>query len=359
MSSQNDIPAVTMANTKKEMVEAYMAAKKKLQAQEKVLLNAEQTRKQMEAKLAEATADAQASQDPLQRLASLRSDISKELTELADRFEEEIDAYNKIKIAVRSKQEELDTIYGVETAASDLAALIEVQQERKEAFETEMANRRTAFEVEMQEALDEWEKEKTVREQEAKELAESIAKQRKREKEEFEYGYAREKSQKKTALEDELQTVEKDILRKRESFERESSQRKSELDIREEDIAKRENEMATLRKEVDTFPSRIEAAVEKAVDDITTRLTQDFEKDKALMESMSDGEKNVLKSRIESLETLVKNQTDQIGDLSRGRESAYEKVQDIANRAVDAAKREIISVPVISHASVSDEDRKS
>lgn len=360
MIHQNDIPPVTMANTKKDMMEAYEAMKQQLQAQEKDLLNAEKSRKQMEKKLAATTADAQAAQDPLQRLSSLRSDISKELTILAERFEQEIDSYHKIKVAVKTKQEELDTIYGVESAASDLAALIEAQQAKKEAFETEMVNRRSVFELEMQETRSEWEKEKAAREQEAKEIADSIKKQRQREKEEFEYAFERDKEQRKNTLEDALQAVEKDIAKKREDFEQEYIQRKNGLDIREEAITKLENEMAALQKEVDTFSKRLEAAVAKAVEDTTTRLTHDFEKDKALMESRFEGGKNVLSGKIESLETLVKSQATQIADFAKRHELAYEKVQDIANRAVAAAKREVIAVPVTNRSfSASDEDRKS
>lgn len=359
MPNSKDIPVVTMANTKKEMIEAYTSAKKHLQAQEKELLNAEKTRRQMAEKLAEATADAQASQDPLQRLSILRSDISKELTALADRFEEETDAYNAIKATVKAKQEELDTIYGVETAASDLAALIEAQQARKEAFESDMASRQAVFESEMQEALDEWEKEKSAREQEIKESSQSIAKQRQREKEEFEYTFAREKEQKVNALRDELETAEKEVSTKRGDFEQQMMQRKQALDGREEEIVRREKDMAALQQEVDTFPSRLEAAADKAVNDISERLTHDFEKDKALMESRFEGEKNVLSSKIESLEKLVKSQADQVADLMKGHEHAYEKVQDIANRAIAAAKREIISVPVTTRSSSpADEDRK-
>lgn len=360
MTDQNDIPTVTMTNTKKDMIEAYEAMKQKLHAQEKELLNAEKTRKQMEKKLAEATADAQASQDPLQRFSNLRSDISKELTGLAERFEQEIDAYSKIKAAAKAKQEELDTIYGVESAASDLAALIEAQQAKKKDFETDMATRRAAFESEIKGARAEWEKEKAAHEQEAKELAGSIKKQRQREKEEFEYAFAREKEQRENALEDDLQTITKDISKKREDFEQEYNHRKNELDIREEDIAKREKEIAVLQKEVDTFPKRLETAVEKAVEDTTARLTHDFEKDKALMESRFEGEKNVFSSKIESLEKLVEGQAAQIADLAKRHEHAYEKVQDIANRAVAAAKREFISIPVTTQSSsASDADRKS
>jgi len=360
MTDKNDIPTVTMTNTKKDMIEAYEVMKQKLHAQEKELLNAEKTRKQMEKKLAEATADAQASQDPLQRFSNLRSDISKELTALAERFEQEIDAYSKIKAAAKAKQEELDTIYGVESAASDLAALIEAQQAKKKDFETDMATRRAAFESEIKEARAEWEKEKADHEQEAKELADSIKKQRQREKEEFEYAFAREKEQRKNALEDDLQTIARDISKKREDFEQEYNHRKNELDMREEDIAKREKEIDALQKEVDTFPKRFETSVEKAVEDTTARLTHDFEKDKALMESRFEGEKNVFSSKIEYLEKLVEGQAAQIADLAKRHEHAYEKVQDIANRAVAAAKREFISIPVTTQSSsASDVDRKS
>jgi len=358
MTDQNDAPIVTMANTKKEMIEAYEAMKEQLQTQERELLNADKTRKQMEKKIAAATADVQASQDPLQRLSNLRSDISKELTALAEQFEQEIDAYSKIKAAVKAKQEELDTIYGVETAASDLAALIEAQQAKRKTFEAEMADHRAVFESEIQTAKASWEKENTDRDLAAKEITDAIKKQRQREKEEFEYAFAREKDQRKNVLEDELQAIEKDISKKREDFGQEYSQRKNELDVREEAIAKCEQEMAALQKEVDTFPKRIEAAVEKAGKDTITRLTHDFEKDKALMESRFEGEKNVLVSKIESLEKLVESQAAQIADLSRRHEHAYEKVQDIANRAVAASKREFISVPMAgrSSSSSSDED---
>ena len=57
-----------------------------------------------------------------------------------------------------------------------------------------------------------------------------------------------------------------------------------------------------------------------------------------------EGEKNVLLSKIESLEKLVQAREVQIGELSKRNKQAYEKVRDIANRAVAAAKREYISV---------------
>ncbi|MBW2154765.1 MAG: hypothetical protein JRH18_24275 [Deltaproteobacteria bacterium] len=349
MPDSNEIPSVTMANTKKEMLEAYQTVKNRLREREKELLNAQKARKQMEKQVAAATAEAEAAQDPLQRLHDLRGAFSRELVELAERFEKEIDTYRKIQAAVKTKQEELKTIYEVETAASDLAALIEAQQVKKDQFDQEMKSRRAAFEEEMREARAKWDREKEQREQGAKEQAELIRKQRQREKEEYEYAFAREKEQRKNALEDELRAIEKEIEQKRKDFEQEFQQKKAELDSREEIISKQEQEMEALKKEVEKFPLELEKKVKEAVDASTERLSSDFQKTKALMEAKFEGEKNVLLSKIESLEKLVKAQAAQITELSRKHEQAYEKVQDIANRAVAAAKREVIPVAATSH----------
>jgi hypothetical protein len=64
------------------------------------------------------------------------------------------------------------------------------------------------------------------------------------------------------------------------------------------------------------------------------------------MESRYQGEKNVLAGKIEAMENIVASQSRQITDLLKKQEQAYEKVQDIANRAVAASKRE--SYPVYS-----------
>jgi hypothetical protein len=345
MSDQIETTQLTMSNTKKEMMDAYLAVKQQLKAKEKQVLDAEKARKQIENQMAETTAETQISQSPLQRLHDLRGSISRELTSLAERFEVELDTYAKIGTAVKNKQEELKTIYGVETAASDLAALIEAHQAEKEKFSSEMSKKREAFGEEMEELRDKWDREKSEHDQQVKEQADAIKKQRQREKEEYEYAFTREKEQKANKLLDELQTLEKEIGEKRKVFEDEIIRRKTELDARETAIIKREAEIANLEKEVETFPKRLEDQIKKAVTETTERITSDFKKGEALLNAKFDGERNVLVSKIEALEKLVKSQETQLADLSRKSEQAYEKVQDIANRAVSSARREYITIP--------------
>ncbi|RJQ78703.1 MAG: hypothetical protein C4519_11955 [Desulfobacteraceae bacterium] len=358
MTDLTDIPDVSMVNTKKELLEAYQAAKKKAESLSKDLLDAEKARKRMEKHVAASAADEQVSQDPIKRLHDLRGAISRELNELAERFETEIDTYRKIQTAIETKKEELQTIYEVETAASDLAALIDAQRLKKEAFEQSMENQKTAFEAQMQEMRTNWQREKTDHERQVKEAAEALNKQRQREKEEYVYAFAREKEQRKNALTDELQALEKEIAAKRTEFEQEAQQRTAGLDAREETLSRQENEVTSLRKEVEGFPKRSEATVQAAVTETMERLTREFKSDKVLMEVRSEGEKNVLLGKIDALEKMVASQAAQIIDMSKKNEMAYEKVQDIANRAVTAARRENYSVPA-SHSTAAVRDNKN
>lgn len=345
MTDPADLPSVSMANTKKELLEAYEIAKKHFDSQSKDLLDAEKARKRLEKRAAAATADAQAAQDPVKRLQDLRGSISRELGDLAERFENEIDTYRKIQSAIETKQAELDTIYEVETSASDLAALIDAQRVKKEQFDQEMAAQKAGFETEMQELRAKWQRETSDHDQQVNEQKEILKKQRQREKEEYEYAFTREKAQRKNALEDELAALEKEIAAKRSNFEGSVQERTAALDAREESLAVREKEIDGLQKEVDGFPKRLDVAVQKAVADTTKQLTQNFENDKALMQARFDGEKNVLAGKIEALEKMVVSQESQIGDLSKKSELAYEKVQDIANKAVTASRRDSYAPP--------------
>jgi len=124
-------------------------------------------------------------------------------------------------------------------------------------------------------------------------------------------------------------------------------------------VTKREKEMTTLNEEVEAFPQRLEDKVQAAVKETTEKLTTDFEKSKELLEAKFAGEKNVLSSKIESLQSVVKTQELQIAELSKRNEQAYEKVQDIANRAVAGAKREYISVPTNSQGTGSQPEKQN
>ncbi|MEI6211756.1 MAG: hypothetical protein WCR06_09045 [bacterium] len=50
-----------------------------------------------------------------------------------------------------------------------------------------------------------------------------------------------------------------------------------------------------------------------------------------------EGERNVLNARLDSLQATVKHQAEQIAQLTQQHELAYEKVQNIAVRAIEGS----------------------
>ena len=106
MNDQIDLPTVSMANTKKELLDAYEEAKKRFENLGKDLLDAEKARKRMEKQLATATADAQAAQDPVARLHDLRGAISRDSATWRNALKRNRNL-SKIQTAIETKQAEL------------------------------------------------------------------------------------------------------------------------------------------------------------------------------------------------------------------------------------------------------------
>ncbi|MCK5805610.1 MAG: hypothetical protein KAI66_22450 [Lentisphaeria bacterium] len=356
-TSDADVPEVTMSNTKKDLLEAYQVAKAALDKQRESLLKAEEARALAEEQAALATADAQTQEDPVRRLHELRTDVGRTFSELAEKLEDEIETYERVKTAALVKQEELRQLYDIEAAAADLAALIEAQAASKEQFETDMARRKeqledelagkkTEIEADIAVTRADWQEEKTRYQAQTDDEHTETEKARKRDEEEYAYALEREREQRHDTLKDELATLEKEILSKREAFEREAIAKDTALQLREDTVTESEEELSRLRTKVEAFPAELAAAIQSTADETTARLNSVFESSEALIKAQFAGEKNVLLSKIESLEAQTTAQRAQLEELAVKQDNAYEKVQDIANRAVDAARREIVTVPV-------------
>lgn len=111
--------------------------------------------------------------------------------------------------------------------------------------------------------------------------------------------------------------------------------RKEELTRREETIAEKENELNELRARAAAHPKEMEAAVNKATKEATERINLGAKTREELMKKDFDGQRNVFLTQIDSFEKTVKEQGNQISKLSQQLEKAYQKVQDIALKAVD------------------------
>jgi len=189
---------------------------------------------------------------------------------------------------------------------------------------------REELDEEIEKGRAEWEMEQKQREAEAKEREAAEQKRREREKEEYRYASAREQQQAKDRFADEMATAQKALAEQKAASERELSER-------ERNVKAGETEVAGLRQRVEAFPKDLESAVAKAVKESTGRVQQDATAREELLKREFAGERNVLSTRIASLEKTVAEQNEQVARLLTQSEKAYGQVQEIAVRAIEGS----------------------
>jgi hypothetical protein len=334
-SIETESPDISMSNTKKEMLQAYESLREKLEKQSEMALKPEQTQQaKKEEKVIAAVEKATESNDVTRRVYDLKDEIGRFLADMATKIEKEKERYNEIKQAVEIRNNELKDIYEIEKAAHSLAALLEAQKQKKLESETEMEQRKNEIEDEILNTKINWEKEKQQYVQQQKEQKTEVEKIRKREKEEFEYEFNRDKEIKKQQLNDEIESLNKQLQEQKDAFDKETAQRESELQHRENTVTEREKYMDTLQSKVDSFPVELEKQILQAVAETAEKIKNDAKKNEEILVKGFEGEKNVLTTKIQALEKLAANQQKQLETLSGQMDNAYGKVQEIAMKAV-------------------------
>lgn len=287
---------------------------------------------QRAAQAAIASADALTLENVVKDITQLRSSVGKTLSQIAESLEAEVDKYQQVKKAISLKDKELAEIYDIQKQAVSLAALIEAQQGKREEFEAETAREREELEKEIAQTRAQWEEERKGREADAKEQQAVDAKRRTREQDEYQYKTTREQQLARDQFADEKAKLEREIALRREQLERE-------LGEREAAIAAREKELTDLRERVARFPADQDAAIAKAVKETLAHEQAESGGKAELLKREFAGEKNVQAARIAGMEATIKDQAEQIKQLTAKLEKAYGQVQEVAVRAIEGASQ--------------------
>ncbi|MBW2108951.1 MAG: hypothetical protein JRI36_09840 [Deltaproteobacteria bacterium] len=321
---------ITMANTKQEMLKAYNSLLQQLQEKKEGELRPEETLEKKKKKEVVAIADSISAEGVATAIGNLRAEIGRMLTQISDRMEEQVGKFKSIQKAIEFKEKELEEVYEIERAAATLAALIESQNEKRKTFKAEMEAEKEQLEAEIETLRAQWDQEKREHEVRVKEQRTEEKKRREREQEEFAYNFEREQQLARDKFEDERAKSEREIALKKEQMGKELAERAQAL-------SEKEKELEDLKRQVAGFPKNLELSVGKAVKDTAERLKAEAKTREELLTKEFDGERNVLTARIESLQDTVKKQGQQIAKLSEQLEMAYQKVQDIAVKAIEGS----------------------
>ena len=326
MKNNAEAKKLSMSNTKKEMLAAYNEVVARLEEKSKAELKPEKQIEERHANKAVEVAEAASAEGALQQISNLKSEIGKMLSQLSEKLEKEVSEYNAVKEAIHVKDRELREIYDIERSAASLAALIEAQDQKKQEFEAEMSARRKELEDQILENRLRYENEKHQFKTEIEEMKAAEKRRREREKEEYQYSFEREQKLAREMFEDEKTKLEREV-----------QLRSEDIDQREKAIAAKEEELAELRSKLESFPEEKEAAVNEAIKETTERMQAEARNREEFLAKEFEGERNVLKTRIEVLEKTISEQSVQMATLLQQLQKSYGQVEGIALKAVESS----------------------
>lgn len=330
MDEKKEQKKLAMTNTKQEMIQAYNTILKQLEEKQAGELRPEKKIEEKKTREAVQVAASLTTESVGKEIAELKLEIGRTLTRISDQLEGEVNRFVAIRSAITAKEKELQELYEIEKTAMSLAALIESQNQKRQEFAAEMENKKEILRQEIDTTRGAWEKEQEDYDAGVKERDAAEKKRQAREKEEFEYTFKREQKLATDRFTYEKAKLEKELKDKKEQLE-------NELKSREAAIAEREAELNDLRKRTAQFPKELETAVGRAVKEISERLLLEAKTKEELLKKEADGERNVFKARLESLEKTAKEQGERITVMTKQLEAAYQKVQDIAIKTVEGS----------------------
>lgn len=322
----------TDKNTKQEMLEALGVLQKQLDEQRASSLNPERKLEEKRVEEAVRTASDLSPEGIDRGIGNLKAEIGRMLSQLAEQLAAETNKFAQVQKAIAAKEKDLQELYGIEKAATTLAALIEAQNQKRREFETELAEQKAELAAEIDQTRLEWEKEHKAHDLELKERDITEKKAREREKEEFAYGFKRDQQSWRDQFNDEKTKLEKDLQLKKETSAKDLAER-------EKTIVDREKELIELRARAAAFPKELETAVAKSLKDATEKLQLEARNKEQLLAKEFEGKQNVLTTRIASLEAMLKEQSDQLARATKQLELAYQKVQEIAEKAIEGSSQ--------------------
>ena len=328
MDGKKEHKKLTLTNTKQEMLQAYSVLLKELEARHESELKPEKKLDEKKNREAVQVAESLTAEGVGKDIAILKVEIGRTLTGISDRLESEVSRFIAIRNAIVAKEKELAELYEIEKSAMTLAALIEVQNQKRQEFTTEMEEKKESLRKDIETTRAAWKKEQEEHDAAVKERDAAEKKRQVREKEEFDYAFKREQQAAADRFSYEKAKLEKELKDKKEQMEQE-------LSVREAAIATKEAELNDLRKQAAQHPKDLETSVARAVKETSERLLMEAKSREELLKKEAEGQSNVFKARIESMEKTMKEQTERITALTKQLEAAYQKVQDIALKTVE------------------------
>lgn len=305
---------ITMKSTKQEIMEAYEEAMKKIAESES------------------------GKDDPV---AAAKAENDKKIIESAQMIVEDnilnpviIERYENLKTAIEMKNKELQELYGIETKANSLVAMINAYKDKEielkdkyNARTKELDDEFTKKELILKEEIASLEKSKedliNKIQNESNELTKSLNKKHKREEEEYEYNLKRSRKVENDRWEDEKAAREKEL-----------TEREAAVKADEAELADRTSYIEELEKKVEEIPELIQDAKDKAFADGKAKADKSNAFEVRALKQQNDYNTQILDDKVDRLYSEVDSLKAEKANLQAKLDDAYAQMRELAAETV-------------------------
>jgi colicin import membrane protein len=241
-------------------------------------------------------------------VAAVQVEVQKALASVSAQLTAQLQVLQEVESCIQIRREELRQLHDIEATAATLDELEEQIKEQREAREVEQAKWKRDFAEQVSDARKDWSR------QEA----------------DYQYTLAQKHRKADDA---------RDLMLTQEDRARQDKQEKLEKDWaeREEELKKREQELAELRAFKEVTPETIRKAESAAAAVAGNSVKKEYETKMQLAAKDSEVERRLAEQQIKALEETIKKQQQLVDDLKAQLETAHRSAQEIAGKALDSA----------------------
>jgi hypothetical protein len=326
---------VSEKSTKTEILEAYNSLL--LQAKEQKAADQKAVKKETEEKEVVKSASQNSVEEIVKRLASLKLEIVKNIDSLEENLIAEYRRFVEFQQAIDVQAKSLEEIYGIQAEAESLTVLINAQKEKKDTFEAEAERKKAELDVVMNETKLQWKKEQEEYETAKKEKEGLLKKERQREEEDYSYNLQLTRKKDADTYEAKKVALEKELTEKRTAVE-------NELSEREATVASKEKELEELGLKVGAFPKELDRALKETEKSVSEKIELKYKYQTDLAAKEIEGDRKLSKQIIDTLEGKIKEQEEQIKQLTQKADDSVAQVQKIAVKAIEGASSQRVFV---------------
>lgn len=260
-------------------------------------------------------------------LADLQLAFDRTIEQVTSQLTSESVKLEDLQIGINVESQRLQELHHIEIAANAFDILIQDHDAKSNAFEERVAEQRKAFSEQVAAEREAWQKEEEEHERALKEHHDLLKNERSLSEEDK--GYQTDRSRKIEL--DRYETKKRQIERTQTEKERE---KEKEWTVREKVLLNQQEELEEYKAKIDAFPAELEKGSKEGREQ-AIKTANRFAKVKAdLLAKEVEANKKVYELTIQTLESTIERQNEEIQALSAELKDALKQVQDLASKAV-------------------------